>query len=89
MTTKNQATLRPHEGWTGEVNTGQVIRITAKSMIDFNCFDKDNFTEYAELKESDVIGWLEAGMDIDPMKESIKNQDQNKHILKVVTCDQI
>tara|TARA_R100000329_G_scaffold97526_1_gene80665 strand:- start:56 stop:400 length:345 start_codon:yes stop_codon:yes gene_type:complete len=37
-------------------------------------FDKDNFTEYADLKESDVIGWLEAGMDMDPMKESIKNQ---------------
>lgn len=37
-------------------------------------FDKDNFTEYADLKESDVIGWLEAGIDVDPMKESIKNQ---------------
>jgi len=37
-------------------------------------FDKDNFIEYAALKESDVIGWLEAGLDVAAMKESLKNQ---------------
>ena len=48
---------------------------TANTIGTFSAdFDKDNFTEYADLKESDIIGWLEAGMDIDPMKESIKNQ---------------
>ena len=48
---------------------------SANTIGTFNVdFDKDNFTEYADLKESDVIGWLEAGMDMDPMKESIKNQ---------------
>lgn len=36
-------------------------------------FDKDNFTEYADLKESDIIGWLEAGLDVDALKETIKN----------------
>ena len=54
MTTKNKATLRPHEGWTGEVKTGQVIRITAKSMIDFNCFEKDNFTEYFDTARTRI-----------------------------------
>jgi len=37
-------------------------------------FDKDNFIEYADLKESDVIAWLEAGLDVTAMKASIKNQ---------------
>jgi hypothetical protein len=37
-------------------------------------FDKDNFTEYADLKESDIIGWLEAGLDVDALKANIKNQ---------------
>ena len=35
-------------------------------------FDKDNFTEYADLKESDIIGWLEAGLDVDALKATIK-----------------
>jgi len=35
-------------------------------------FDKDNFTEYADLKESDVIAWLEAGLDVDALKAAIK-----------------
>ena len=35
-------------------------------------FDKDNFTEYADLKESDIIGWLEAGLDVDALKATIE-----------------
>ena len=35
-------------------------------------FDKDNFIEYADLKESDIIGWLEAGLDVDALKATIK-----------------
>ena len=37
-------------------------------------YDKDNFKEYADLEKSDIIGWLEAGLDVDDLKESIKNQ---------------
>ena len=35
-------------------------------------FDKDNFTEYADLKEADVIAWLEADLDVDTLKANIK-----------------
>ena len=31
-------------------------------------YDKDNFVEYDKLKKSDVVSWLEAGLDIDSMK---------------------
>ena len=54
MSAKTQTTLRPHEGWTGEVKTGQVLRITAKSMIDFNCFEKDNFKEYFDTARTRI-----------------------------------
>ena len=37
-------------------------------------YDKDNFTEYANIKESDVIAWLEAGLDVASMKTSLDAQ---------------
>ena len=37
-------------------------------------YDKDNFIEYQDLKESDVVGWLEAGLDIDSMKQNLADQ---------------
>jgi len=37
-------------------------------------YDKDNFIEYDKLKKSDVIKWLEAGLDVDSMKLNLKGQ---------------
>jgi hypothetical protein len=37
-------------------------------------YDKDNFIEYDKLKKSDVIKWLEAGLDVDSMKTNLSNQ---------------
>jgi hypothetical protein len=37
-------------------------------------YDADNFTEYDKIKESDVIGWLEAGLDVESMKASLDSQ---------------
>ena len=37
-------------------------------------YDKDNFTDYDKLKKSDVVGWLEAGLDMDSMKNNLSNQ---------------
>ena len=37
-------------------------------------FDKDDFIEYGSLKETDVISWLEKNLDVDKMKENLKNQ---------------
>tara|TARA_R100000742_G_scaffold1785_1_gene328 strand:+ start:809 stop:1129 length:321 start_codon:yes stop_codon:yes gene_type:complete len=37
-------------------------------------YDKDSFIEYDKLKKSDVIGWLEAGLDIVSMKDNLSNQ---------------
>jgi|TARA_R100000988_G_C3958266_1_gene144797 hypothetical protein len=37
-------------------------------------YDKDNFIDYDKLKKSDVVGWLEAGLDVDSMKSNLSNQ---------------
>ena len=37
-------------------------------------YNKDNFTEYASIKESDVIAWLEAGLDVNSMKANLDAQ---------------
>ena len=37
-------------------------------------YDKDNFIEYDKIKESDVIGWLEAALDVDTMKANLNAQ---------------
>ena len=37
-------------------------------------YDKDNFIEYDKLKKSDVIKWLEAGLDVDSMKSSLSGR---------------
>tara|TARA_Y100000114_G_scaffold125225_1_gene121213 strand:+ start:157 stop:486 length:330 start_codon:yes stop_codon:yes gene_type:complete len=34
----------------------------------------EDFIEYADLKKSDVVGWLEAGIDVDLMKENLDSQ---------------
>jgi hypothetical protein len=37
-------------------------------------YNKDNFIEYDKLKKSDVTKWLEAGLDVDSMKNNLSGQ---------------
>ena len=41
-------------------------------------YDPDNFIPYADLVKSDVVGWLEEGLDVDSMKSSLDNQIELK-----------
>jgi hypothetical protein len=36
-----------------------------------------DFTAYPDLTEADVIGWLEAGLDVDAMQTNIETQIEN------------
>ena len=38
-------TIPRNTGWTGEIGTGQVLRITATTTVDFILFDKANIRE--------------------------------------------
>lgn len=37
-------------------------------------YDADNFTEYADITEANVIAWLEAGLEVEAMKASLDSQ---------------
>ena len=37
-------------------------------------YDPDNFIPYADLTKDDVVSWLEAGLDVESMKENLDNQ---------------
>ena len=37
-------------------------------------YNKDNFIKYDELQKSDVIEWLEAGLDVDSMQTNLSGQ---------------
>jgi len=39
--------------------------------------EKPNFVPFAELQESDVIGWLESELDVDAMQTSLTTQLDN------------
>tara|TARA_R100001163_G_scaffold65506_1_gene62972 strand:+ start:924 stop:1247 length:324 start_codon:yes stop_codon:yes gene_type:complete len=41
-------------------------------------YDKDNFIDYDKLKKSDVVSWLEAGLDVDSMKSNLSGQIELK-----------
>ena len=63
-----------HWGYSGSEGEAPNV-LSASSIGTHNLeYDKDNFTEYASLKESDVIGWLEAALDVDAMKASLDAQ---------------
>ena len=41
-------------------------------------YDKSNFITYSKLKKEDVVGWLEAGLDVDKMKKNLDNEIQSQ-----------
>jgi len=45
----------------------------------------DNFLPFEQLTEEIVVGWIEAAMDVEKMKENLQNQLADKIAPKVVT----
>ena len=37
-------------------------------------YDPDNFIPYVDLTKDDVVGWLEAGLDVEEMKLRLDNE---------------
>ena len=48
----------------------------AETYSSFACGEPspNDFTAYPDLTEQDVIGWLESGLDVQAMQESLSNQ---------------
>ena len=69
----------------GLIATSENEEHTASNIGTHNVgYDADNFTAYADLTEEMVIGWLEAGLDVDSLKASLDAQ-----IEKLITPQKI
>ena len=49
-----QTTLTPTYGWVGDIKAGQTLLISAKSVIEFNCFDFNNPKEYFDTARTRI-----------------------------------
>jgi uncharacterized protein YcgI (DUF1989 family) len=47
-----QATIQPNTGWTGRVDTGQRVRVTGASIVDFVVFNSDNLRERLDVSRT-------------------------------------
>ncbi len=59
-----QAEIAPNSGWSGEMTSGQVLRISAETIVDFVCFNRDNLTERFDQARTKVYNmkiWISAG----------------------------
>jgi len=49
-----EETIAPNKGWMGNVDKGQVLRITGRSVIDFNAFKRDDIKEYFDTARTRI-----------------------------------
>ena len=71
--------VRPNAGWIGEVSTGQVLRITAKSVIDFNAFSRDNVKEYFDTARTRIYN-----LNMYPTKGQRLFSKQNNPMMRIL-----
>ena len=58
--------------WSYKANKGNHnADINGSDFVEYNA---DSFIEYKDLKKSDVIGWLEAKLDVAKMQKSLSDQ---------------
>ena len=50
----SEETVSPQNGWKGDVDKGQILRITGKSVIDFNAFKRDDIKEYFDTARTRI-----------------------------------
>lgn len=50
----SETSVRPNSGWMGEVDRGQILRLTARSVIDFNAFKRGDIAEYFDTARTRI-----------------------------------
>ena len=54
MNVIREETVSPQKGWMGDVDKGQILRITGRSVIDFNAFKRDDIKEYFDTARTRI-----------------------------------
>jgi hypothetical protein len=64
-----------HWRYVGEDNSDEQNPITIDIIGVFGVeYDPENFIPYEDLTKEDVVGWLEAGLDVEGMKTNLDEQ---------------
>tara|TARA_Y100001960_G_scaffold318746_1_gene389032 strand:- start:18 stop:560 length:543 start_codon:yes stop_codon:yes gene_type:complete len=50
----SEETIKPHQGWMGNIDRGQVLKITGQSVIDFNAFNREDIREYFDTARTRI-----------------------------------
>ena len=75
----SEETIAPNKGWMGDVDEGQILRITAKSVIDFNAFKRDDFSEYFDAARTRIYN-----LNMYPTKGQRLFSKQNNPMMRIL-----
>ena len=67
-----------HYTFIGQDDSEEPVSASSIGTLSVQYNPEDPFIEYDDLVKSDVVGWLEEGLDVDSMKESLDNQIELK-----------
>jgi len=67
-----------HYTFIGQDDSEEPVSASSIGTLGVQYNPEDPFIEYDDLVKSDVVGWLEEGLDVDSMKESLDNQIELK-----------
>ena len=79
MKTVTEQTIAPGEGWSGHVEAGQVLRLTAQSVVDFIAFKKSDPREYFDVGRTRIYN-----LNIYPTQGQRLFSKQNNPLMRVL-----
>jgi hypothetical protein len=71
--------VAPNKGWMGDVDKGQVLRITGRSVIDFNAFKRDDPKEYFDTARTRIYN-----LNMYPTKGQRLFSKQNNPMMRIL-----
>jgi hypothetical protein len=67
-----------HWSFIGQDDSEEPVMANSIGTLGVQYNPEDPFIEYDDLTKEDVVGWLEAGLDVEAMKQNIDNQIELK-----------
>ena len=67
-----------HWSFIGQDDSEEPISASSIGTLGVQYTEENPFISYDDLTKEDVVGWLEDGLDVDSMKESLDNQIELK-----------
>ena len=67
-----------HYTFIGQDDSEEPVMASSIGTLGVQYNPEDPFIEYDDLTKEDVVGWLEAGLDVETMKQNIDNQIELK-----------